>query len=121
MTGRPTNAASRSGIKSHVTKWMNVIKDYENVRVDLTNRNIILGAEQNLRSNYNKFAKLSNNVSRDSETANASQEEFDREQELQNGRRLKCDHGHRKKDNRSIRKATIRRKGRGKREKTGTE
>ena len=83
MTGRPTNAASRSGIKSHVTKWMNVIKDYENVRVDLTNRNIILGAEQNLRSNYNKFAKLSNNVSRDSETANASQEEFDREQELQ--------------------------------------
>jgi hypothetical protein len=84
MTGRPTNAASRSGIKSHVTKWMNVIKDYENVTVNLTIRNIILGAEQNLRSNYNKFAKLSSNVSKDLESANATQEEFDREHELQN-------------------------------------
>jgi hypothetical protein len=63
---------------------MNVIKDYDNVTVDLTIRNIILGAEQNLRSNYNIFAKLSSNVSRDLESANATQQEFDREQELQN-------------------------------------
>jgi hypothetical protein len=31
---RPTNAASRSGIKSNVTKWINKIKEYENVSVD---------------------------------------------------------------------------------------
>ena len=37
-----------------------------------------------MRSNYNKFAKLSSNVSRDLESANATQQEFDREQELQN-------------------------------------
>ena len=58
MTGRPTNAASRSGIKSHVTKWINKIKDYENVSANLTIRNILLGAEQNLMGNFTKFVKF---------------------------------------------------------------
>ena len=83
MTGRPTNAASRSGIKSHVTKWINKIKDYENVSADLTIRNILLGAEQNLRGNFTKFVKLSNGVVNDMERNNATQEDFDRETEHQ--------------------------------------
>ena len=83
MTGRPTNAASRSGIKSHVTKWINKIKDYENVSANLTIRNILLGAEQNLRGNFTKFVKFSNGVVNDMERDNATQDDFDRETELQ--------------------------------------
>ncbi len=80
---RPTNAASRSGFKSHVTKWINKIKNYENVSVDLTIRNILFGAEQNLRGNFTKFVKLSNGVVNDMERDNATQEDFDRETEHQ--------------------------------------
>ena len=83
MTGHPTNAASRSGIKSHVTKWINKIKDYEIVSADLTIRNILLGAEQNLRGNFTKFVKLSNGVVNDMERDNATQNDFDRETEHQ--------------------------------------
>jgi hypothetical protein len=115
MTGRPTNAASRSGIKSHVTKWLNTIQDYQNVSVDLGIRNIILGAEQNLRTNYNKFDKFSIGVARDQEAAKAIQEDLDREQELL----AKMDEDFNaalvivKTKNRSIRKTTKRGKKRG--------
>ena len=83
MATRPTNAGSRSCIKKHVTKWMDKIKDYQNVSVDLTIKNTLLGAETILRNSYNKFEKFSSGVMKDLESANATEEAFDIEQEYQ--------------------------------------
>ena len=55
MATRPTNAGSRSCIKKHVTKWIDKIKDYQNVSVDLTIRNTLLGAETILRNELYKL------------------------------------------------------------------
>ena len=62
---------------------MDKIKDYQNVSVDLTIRNTLLGAETILRNSYNKFEKFSSGVMKDLESANATEEAFDIEQEYQ--------------------------------------
>ena len=56
---------------------MDKIKDYQNVSVDLTIRNTLLGAETILRNSYNKFEKFSSGVMKDLESANTTKEAFD--------------------------------------------
>ncbi len=51
--------------------------------MDLTVHNLILGTESNLRNIYNKFTKLSSEVARDLEAANATQAQFEAESDYQ--------------------------------------
>jgi hypothetical protein len=77
----PTNEASRRGIKAHVTRWINNVKQYENVKMDLTVHNLVLGAESNLRNMYSKYKRLSEGVAR--EQGQATQEQFEAEVDIQ--------------------------------------
>jgi hypothetical protein len=79
----PTNEASRRGIKAHVTRWINNVKQYENVKMDLTVHNLVLGAESNLRNMYSKYKRLSEGVARDMEQGQATQEQFEAEVDIQ--------------------------------------
>jgi hypothetical protein len=75
----PTNESSRRGMKGHVTRWINNIQQYNNVQMDLTVHNLVLGAESNLRNMYNKYKRISEGVARDMEQAGATQEQFQAE------------------------------------------
>ncbi|EFX61324.1 hypothetical protein DAPPUDRAFT_340130, partial [Daphnia pulex] len=75
----PTNEASRRAIKGHVTRWINNIQHYDNVQMDLTVHNLVLGAESNLRNMYNKYKRLSEGVARDMQQAEATQDQFEAE------------------------------------------
>ncbi|EFX76756.1 hypothetical protein DAPPUDRAFT_321939 [Daphnia pulex] len=75
----PTNEASRRAIKGHVTRWINNIQQYDNVQMDLTVHNLVLGAESNLRNMYNKYKRLSEGVARDMQQAEATQDQFEAE------------------------------------------
>ncbi len=68
----PTNEVSRRAMKSHVTRWINNIQQYSNVKVDLTVLNLVLGAESNLRQMYSKYKRISELVARDMEQAGAT-------------------------------------------------
>lgn len=74
--GAPTNEAFRWGIKAHVTHWINNIEQYENVPMDLTVNNLVLGADSNLRNMHKKFTKLTSGVVRDTEQAGVTQAQF---------------------------------------------
>ena len=58
MATHPTSAISRSFNKSNVTRWINKIKDYQNVSVDLIIKNTPLVGEEFLRRHYNEYVKL---------------------------------------------------------------
>jgi hypothetical protein len=53
----PTNEATRRGIKGHVTRWINNIQQYDNVQMDRTILNLVLGAETNLNNMYSKYKR----------------------------------------------------------------
>ena len=58
MATHPTSAISRSFNKSNVTRWINKIKDYQNVSVDLIIKNTPLVGEEFLIRHYNEYVKL---------------------------------------------------------------
>jgi hypothetical protein len=66
-------------MKGHVTRWINNIQQYNNVQMDLTVHNLVLGAESNLRNMYNKYKRISEALARDMEQAGATQEQFQAE------------------------------------------
>ena len=74
MATRPTSARSKSLNKNNVTKWINKIKDYQNVSVDNYIKNTLLVAEEFLRRHYKEYVKLS---------SGATQEDFNREKDHQ--------------------------------------
>jgi hypothetical protein len=71
------------GITAHITRWINNIKQYDNVPMDLTVYNLVLEAESNLRDVYKKFKRLTETwwqrVTRDIKQAGMTQEQFDAE------------------------------------------
>ncbi|EFX81299.1 hypothetical protein DAPPUDRAFT_102601 [Daphnia pulex] len=79
----PTNEASRRAMKGHVTRWINNIQQYDNVQMDLSIHNLVLGAESNLRNMYSKYKRLSEGVARDMEQAGATQAQFEAEDDNQ--------------------------------------
>jgi hypothetical protein len=83
MAARPPSAVLRSFNKNHVTTWISKIKDYQNVSVDLNIRNTLLVAEETLRRHYKEYVKLSSGVVKYLKSANATQEDFDREKDHQ--------------------------------------
>ena len=66
-------------MKGHVTRWINNIQQYDNVQMDLTIHNLVLGAVSNLRNLYSKYKRLSEGVAKDMEQAGATQEQFQAE------------------------------------------
>jgi hypothetical protein len=81
--GAPTNEAFRRGIKAHVKRWINNIEQYENVPMDLTVNNLVVGADSNLRNMYKKFTKLTSGVVRDIKQAGVTQTQFEPEVDFQ--------------------------------------
>ncbi len=75
----PTNEASQRGMKGHITRWINNIQQYDNVQMDLTIYNLVLGAETNLRNVHTKYKRLSEGIARDMEKAGATRAQFDAE------------------------------------------
>ncbi|EFX64364.1 hypothetical protein DAPPUDRAFT_266548 [Daphnia pulex] len=80
---RPTNESSRRHLKGYVTKWINEINNNKNVTMDLRSSSYLWMAEIRLLSLYSRFKQYSYGVLRDLAVFQATQQEFDHEQDLQ--------------------------------------
>ncbi|EFX64515.1 hypothetical protein DAPPUDRAFT_118104 [Daphnia pulex] len=80
---RPTKESSRRHLKGYVTKWINEINNNKNVTMDLRSSSYLWMAEIRLLSLYSRFKQYSYGVLRDLAVFQATQQEFDHEQDLQ--------------------------------------